>query len=177
LLFLTKNDSGLQVNMEKVSLSDCVGTTALSCDAIFYENGKTFNFDVPLDVYVYGNKQQLQQLVTILLDNANKYSTGVGNVQLTLQQADKYAQITISNDSNQLNDEQIARMFDRFYTLDSSHNKNLSGHGLGLAIAKSICETHNGKIKADYSNGRTSISVSIPLYDSKKTKKLIASKN
>lgn len=174
LLFLTKNDSGLQVNMEKVSLSDCIGTTALSCDAIFYENGKTFNFDIERDIYVYGNKQQLSQLATILLDNANKYSTGIGNVQLNLVEADKYVQLTISNDSNEPTTEQLNRMFDRFYTLDSSHNKKTSGHGLGLAIAKTICETHNGKIKVDYANGRTTFTATLPLYDSKKAQKLIS---
>lgn len=174
LLFLTKNDSGLQVNMEKLNLSDCIGTTALSCDAVFYENGKTFNFDIQRDLFVYGNKQQLQQLATILLDNANKYSTGAGNVQLSLAEVDKQVLLTISNDSVQPTNEQLSRMFDRFYTLDSSHNKKTSGHGLGLAIAKTICETHNGKIRADYTDGRTVFTVSLPLYDSKKTQKLIS---
>ena len=171
LLFLTKNDSGLQINREKVNLSDCVGTTALSCDAIFYENGKTFNFDIPRDVYVYANKQQMQQLVTILLDNANKYSTGAGNILLTLDIAEKNAILQISNDSNLLTQDQLDCMFDRFYTLDSSHNKKISGNGLGLAIAKTICETHKGKIKVEYLDGRTTFTATIPLYDSKKVAK------
>ena len=174
LLFLTKNDSGLQVNMEKLNLSDCIGTTALSCDAVFYENGKTFNFDIQRDLFVYGNKQQLQQLATILLDNANKYSTGVGNVQLSLAEVDKQVLLTISNDSVQPTNEQLSRVFDRFYTLDSSHNKKTSGHGLGLAIAKTICETHNGKITVEYQDGRTTFTAMIPAYDSKKAQKLIS---
>ena len=174
LLFLTKNDSGLRVDMQKVNFSDCIGKTALGYDAVFYEAGKIFNFDVSRDVFVYGNEQQLRQLVTILLDNANKYSTGVGNVLLNLVSTDKQTTLTISNDSQPLTDDQLQHIFDRFYTLDTSHNKSLSGNGIGLAIAQTICQTHEGKITADYRNNRTTFTVTLPVYDSKKAKKLQA---
>ena len=80
LLFLAKNDDGLKVQMEDVNLSDCVGTIVLGYDAIFYENKKDFAYQVDKDVYIVGNVGQLKQLTTILLDNANKYSKGSGNI-------------------------------------------------------------------------------------------------
>ncbi len=168
LLFIAKNDDGLKVQMEEVDFSDCVGKMVLGYDAIFYENGKQFDYDIPLGITVTGNEGQLKQLVTILLDNANKYSLGVGNIQLRLSAAGKHAVLTVSNDSATLSDEQLAHLFDRFYTVDPSRNKNTGGNGLGLSIAKIVCETHGGKISVASENGRTAFTATIPLLKNKK---------
>ncbi|MCM1042855.1 MAG: HAMP domain-containing histidine kinase [Corallococcus sp.] len=171
LLFLAKNDAEATIQMEEVNLSDCAGKIALAHDAIFYESGKLFDYDITRKANVYGNEQQLKQLVTILLDNANKYSTGVGNVQLTLNVSGKFAVMRVSNDSAPLDEKQLEKLFDRFYTLDTAHNKNTSGNGLGLSIAKTICETHGGKIKALYGDNRMSFVVFLPLLTKKNSKK------
>lgn len=168
LLFLAKSDDGLQVAMASTDLSDCVGITALTYDAVFYENQKAFTYDVARDVTVYGNDGQLKQLVGILLDNANKYSVGSGNVRLSLEAGGKHALITVSNDSAELSAEQLSHLFDRFYTVDASRNKNNGGNGLGLAIAQTICQTHGGTVKATYADGRVTFTVTLPLFKPKK---------
>ena len=66
LLFLAKNDDGLKVELKTVNLSDCVSTTVLGQDAVFYENGKKFDYSLTDDITVFGNETQLKQLVTIL---------------------------------------------------------------------------------------------------------------
>ncbi len=162
LLFLAKNDDGVRVEMKQVNCSDCVGIVSLGFDALFYENKKLFNYDIKQGITVYGNEGQLKQLVTILLDNANKYSTGVGDIKLSLQQLGKNVELVVSNESDQLTDEQLKHMFDRFYTVDSSRNKSKGGNGLGLSIAQKIVETHGGKISVTYQNGRTAFTVLIP---------------
>ena len=168
LLFLAKNDDGLKVQMEPVNISDCIETTVLSYDAVFYENGKSFRYDVVRDVKVIGNVGQIKQLTTILLDNANKYSVGDGNIFLNLTCAGRHITLSVSNDSEELSEEQISHLFDRFYTLDKSRNAEKSGNGLGLSIAKMISQTHGGDISASYSNGRTYFVVELPAYKSKK---------
>lgn len=168
LLFLAKNDDGLKVQMEPVNISDCIETTVLSYDAVFYENGKTFRYDVARGVKVLGNVGQIKQLTTILLDNANKYSVGDGNIFLNLTAAGRHVTLTVSNDSEELTEEQLLHLFDRFYTLDKSRNADKSGNGLGLSIAKMISQTHGGDISASYSGGRTYFVVDLPAYKSKK---------
>ena len=64
LLFLAKNDDGLKVELKTVNLSDCVSTTVLGQDAVFYENGKKFDYSLAGDITVLGNETQLKQLVT-----------------------------------------------------------------------------------------------------------------
>lgn len=163
LLFLAKNDDGLKVQLEDVNLSDCVSSVVLGYEAVFYENKKLFAYEISPDLHIVGNVKQLQQLTTILLDNANKYSKDAGNITLSLSANGKHTQLTVQNDSEQLSEEQLAHLFDRFYTVDPSRNKNNGGNGLGLSIAKIICETHGGNIKVDCVNGVTAFTATLPL--------------
>ena len=161
LLFLAKNDDGLKVELKTVNLSDCVSTTVLGQDAVFYENGKKFDYSLADDITVFGNETQLKQLVTILLDNANKYSLGDGNIELNLSANGRHAVITVANDSEQLTVEQLSHLFDRFYTVDESRNSR--GNGLGLSIAKTIVDTHGGTINVECRDGRTTFTVTLPI--------------
>lgn len=163
LLFLAKNDDGLKVQMQDVNFSNCVEGIVLGYDAVFYEKKHKFSYEVTPDVWVVGNEGQLKQLVTILLDNASKYSKGEGNITLRLQNNGKHCTLTVANDSEQLSEEQLSHLFDRFYTVDNSRNKNNGGNGLGLNIAQVICQTHNGSIRVSCENGRTSFEVTLPL--------------
>ena len=163
LLFLAKNDDGLRVTYEDVNLSDCVSAVVLGYDAIFYENKKQFQYEVQPDLHVEGNSGQLKQLVSILLDNANRYSLDAGNIKLKLTAYGKQAQLTISNDCVQLTQEQLSHLFDRFYTVDPSRNKNNVGNGLGLAIAETICKTHNGSLHVNSVDGRIKFTANFPL--------------
>lgn len=164
LLFLAKNDDGLKAHMEAVNLSECAEAIVLSHEVVLYEKGKFFNYSICPDLIVWGNDGQLKQLVAILLDNANKYSVGEGNISLVVDVAGKNAQMTVGNDCEQLTDEQLSHLFDRFYTVDQSRNKSSAGNGLGLSIAQAICNTHGGKITAEHSNGRICFVVTLPLY-------------
>ena len=163
LLFLAKNDDGLKVQMACVNLSDCVETTVLSYEAIFYENGKSFCYDIAPELYVQGNEGQIKQLTTILLDNANKYSSDDGNIKLSVTAAGKHIQLAIVNDCEPITDEQMSHLFDRFYTIDPSRNKNTAGNGLGLSIAQIICRTHGGNITAEYADGRITFTATLPV--------------
>lgn len=163
LLFLAKNDDGLKVQMQDVNFSNCVEGIVLGYDAVFYEKKHKFSYEVTPDVWVVGNEGQLKQLVTILLDNASKYSKGEGNITLRLQNNGKHCTLTVANDSEQLSEEQLSHLFDRFYTVDNSRNKNNGGNGLGLNIAQVICQTHNGSIRVSCENGRTAFDVTLPL--------------
>lgn len=169
LLFLAKHDDGHQAQMETVNLSDCVETAALGYDAVFYENDKDFLYEICPNAKVHGNAGQLKQLVTILLDNANKYSTGKGDIFLSLAVLNKKAVLTVANDSDELTDENIEHLFDRFYTVDKSRNTDKGGNGLGLSIAKTVCENHGGDLTVEYVNGRTTFVAELPIYKQKKT--------
>lgn len=169
LLFLAKHDDGHQAQMEVINMSECVETSALGYDAVFYENSKDFRYSISPNAKVYGNEGQLKQLVTILLDNANKYSTGKGNISLKLTANGKKAVLTVANDSDELTEENLEHLFDRFYTVDKSRNVDKGGNGLGLSIAKTICESHGGDLLVEYKDGRVTFTAEFPIYKHKKT--------
>lgn len=163
LLFIAKNDDGLKVQMEEIDVSRCIEAIVLSYDAVFYENGKSFRYDIEPNLNIVGNSGQIKQLATILLDNANKYSVGDGNIVLNLCSTKRHVTLTVENDSEQLTEEQLSHLFDRFYTVDQSRNVDKGGNGLGLAIAQLICSTHGGEITVASQNGRTSFVATFPL--------------
>ena len=163
LLFLAKSDDGLKVEMSHTNLSNCVEECVLTSESLFYENRLLFTSDIDPDIHIDGNEGQLKQLVTILLDNANKYTPTDGTIQLTLKSTNKSAILIVSNDSHEVSREQVAHIFDRFYTLDTSRNKTKGGNGLGLSIAERIVQTHKGKITAEYKNGKMTFKATLPL--------------
>lgn len=167
LLFLAKNDDGVKAQMSPINLSECAEKTVLGHEALFYENGKTFSYRVAPRITVFGNEGQIRQLLTILLDNANKYSAGSGKIDLDVSASGKHAVITASNDCDELTSEQLSHLFDRFYTVDKSRNKNNAGNGLGLSIAQIICKTHRGNISVDYADGRITFTAVLPVYKAK----------
>lgn len=171
LLFLAKSDDGVKVEMSPTDFSECVQSCVLTSEALFYENNKIFDSQIDQDILVEGNEGQLKQLVTILLDNANKYSVGDGNIKLTLTATNRNAVLTVTNDSNEVSHEQIVHIFDRFYTMDTSRNKNHGGNGLGLSIAERIVQSHGGNIVAEYQNGKMTFRATIPTIRHKRNTK------
>ena len=84
-------------------------------------------------------------MVSILLDNALKYSPDGGSISLTAQCSGKKAEITVSNTVDAAQTD-TSRLFDRFYRADESHSNTVSGTGIGLSIAKATVEAHGGTI-------------------------------
>lgn len=165
LLFLAKSDDGVKTALETLDLSECVERTVLTYDAVLYENRKTFDYEIAPHLQIRGNEGQIKQLATILLDNANKYSRGVGNIKLTVGTVGKNVEFSVSNDCDFLTEEQLEHLFDRFYTIDQSRTS--SGNGLGLSIAQVICQTHGGRIIANFADNRITFTVTLPQHKSK----------
>lgn len=71
--------------------------------------------------------------------------------------------IRIENPCENISQEELKRMFDKFYRCDSSRNSNTGGTGLGLAITKAIIEKHDGTIRATYDNNVITFMISLPI--------------
>lgn len=109
----------------------------------------TYTVSVTPDITVNGDKKAFSKLVSILLDNAVKYTNIGGSIEFELNAAGKSAVLTCKNTTqSEMDKESISHVFDRFYRTDSSRNSQSGGHGIGLSIAKAIVEAHSGKITA-----------------------------
>lgn len=115
-------------------------------------------------LYAYANPESIEELLTILLDNALKYSPKNSTVTLTLSRRNKRAQITVTNAGEGIDPKDLPHIFDRFYRADSSRTGGAkSGYGLGLSLAKKIVELHHGDLSVTSAKGQeTTFTVSLP---------------
>lgn len=150
LVYLARmEEAKATTRMIEFPLSDVVSETAASFHALAQTQGKTFECCVQPMLSLTGDEKAITQLVSILLDNALKYSPENGIVSLNLSKQNKSIQLSVQNTTmNPISKESLSMLFERFYRVDSSHNSQTGGHGIGLSIAKAIVSAHNGKIQA-----------------------------
>ena len=95
-----------------------------------------------------GDEASLRQLVSILMDNALKYASPGGEIVLTLKKEHRGIALRQSNPCEELTQDELDKLFDRFYRADPSRSSEKKGFGVGLSIARGIVEAHKGSITA-----------------------------
>lgn len=165
LLFLAQLDySDVKMIYSDFNLSETVENVILTMEAVIFENNIAFDYEVEPDLVIHGNSEQIKQVIMILLDNGMKYANSKGLVRLALKKNGNNAYLSVINTGEGISEEQIEKIFDRFYRTDKSRIRKSGGYGLGLAIAKSIIEQHKGKVSAkSIVNESTTFSVELPL--------------
>ncbi len=139
-------------------ISEVVAETASSFKNLAVNEGKEFVCNIEPMLTLNGNDKAIRQLVSILLDNALKYSSTGSTVALTLAKQNRSVILSVYNTvAGEINPEQLKYVFDRFYRTDLSRNSQTGGHGIGLSIAKAIVTSHDGKIKAYTNDGKSFI--------------------
>ncbi len=135
------------------NLSETVSDAILPFEALFFEKEQNFTSDIEPDINMNGNAEQIKQVVDILLDNANKYSSEKSEIKLILKkQGRNQCRLSVSNEGETIPEEELKNIFKRFYRGDKTRQMNNS-YGLGLSIAESIVTEHSGKIFAESKNG------------------------
>ena len=162
MLTLARNEASGKVKVKKIcSLSDLVTENLLSFEAVFYQSDKVLESTVEENIQIKGDSQQLSSLIRILLDNAEKYSPAGGKISVQLQRtAKRKVRLSVSNTGEEIPEDQRKVIFDRFYRSDMSRTGR-KGYGLGLAIAKSIVESHRGSIGVESSGGENQFFVEL----------------
>ena len=128
------------------SLSDALWEISEPFGSLAQAKGKAYTQDIADGLTVTGDRTAIQQMVSILLDNALKYSPDGGSISLTTQRSGKRAEVTVSNTVDTAQSIDTTRLFDRFYRADESHSGAVSGTGIGLSIVKATVEAHGGTI-------------------------------
>lgn len=149
LLELARADNGqIRTHFEDTDLSKLVLDSILPFEPVFFENGMQLQAFIEPGISIKGSPLHLRQLTDILLDNAQKYSSA-GIVDIALRrQGRNQAVLTVANPGNPIAQEDLGKIFQRFYRADEARS-NSGSFGLGLSIAQRIAEEHGGDIWAE----------------------------
>lgn len=163
LLQLSRLDHD-KLEREQLSLNAIVNTVIKKYD----KTGDRIAFTPSIkDCQIDGNRASIEELITILVDNALKYSPSDSLVQLTTSRRDRRACFEITNTGKGIAATDLPHIFDRFYRADTARTKSnaKTGFGLGLALAKQIVQLHNGELSATSApNHATTFTVLLPIF-------------
>lgn len=130
----------------------------------FASRDLTLQLSLPDSIQMFGDRDRLMQLFNNLLENSLRYTDSGGKLHISAEQRDKRVLLVFADSAPGVSDEQLQKLFERFYRAEGSRNRASGGSGLGLAICVNIVEAHNGRIHAAHSPfGGVSITVEFPL--------------
>ena len=138
---------------EDVNFSELLEETITPFILMAQNKGQQFQLRCDPGIKFQGDRQKLQQLCSILADNAVKYTPKGGNISFTLQQKGRKINFVTENDAEGLSSGSQKQLFDRFYRGDQSRSSQCPGYGIGLSLAQSIVAAHGGKIEAASCDG------------------------
>ncbi|WP_060930646.1 sensor histidine kinase [Lachnoanaerobaculum saburreum] len=142
--------------MQPVELSKLTDNECMYFEPLFFEDSKSLDYNIADNISILGDTKKMKDLISILLENALKYS--VSHTNLTLYKQKNNVILSVENDiSKELSKEDTQNIFKRFYRLDESHSS--AGYGLGLPIAKEIVAMHKGEIKVKSENKKICFNV------------------
>lgn len=162
LLDLSKLEEDVsKESYKEENLSKIVEKTALVFEAVAFEQGITIETDIEDGITLNCSKDEIEKLVSTLLDNAIKHSDKDTAVSIRLSKSKSLVNIQITNKGEPIAPGDEEKIFERFYRADKSRSRSENRYGLGLAIAKRIVINHGGSIKAasDEKTGTTTFEV------------------
>ncbi len=159
LLDLARLDDGsYEQNFQQLDFSATVENATLPYDPVFFEKGLTLETDIAENIFIMGNELLIEQLTSILLDNAADHAITGTAVTLSLKQENKHCILTVSNFSDTISPKEIKEIFKRFYKVDKARTDS-NHYGLGLSIASKIASLHHGSISCESKKGVTKFKV------------------
>lgn len=164
LILLSRMEEQPQTEKIEFPLSDLAEETVETFQALAKTHNKLLTAHIQPMLSMRGDEKAICQLITILLDNAVKYCSEGGNIDLTLEKQKNIIRLTVHNTAEGISRQDLAHLFDRFYRADPSRNSRTGGYGLGLSIACAIVNAHKGRIWADTPNEHSfSITATFPV--------------
>ena len=145
LLNLARRDDGIKPDLGEVQ-PEFFNTIFTNYEMIATENHKVFRFENRIKRTIITDKLLLKQLMTILFDNAVKYTEEDGEINFVITATDRNLYLTVSDDGIGIPQADKKKIFDRFYRVDKARTRQKGGFGLGLSLAKQIVDALKGSI-------------------------------
>ncbi len=161
----------LKLKFETVTLDKIVGETVESLKPTAEAKNIEIKIGLEKGVFVRGDAERLQQVFWNLFSNAVKFTQNGGHIEVRLESADDFAEVTVKDDGQGINPKFVPFVFERFRQADATTTKNHAGLGIGLSIVRHLVEMHGGSVKAasEGTGKGATFSVRIPVVSNKKS--------
>lgn len=165
LLTLARADANqTEMNFAKINISEIIEAIAEQFQLLAEHKEIAFKVVAGNSLRLIGDRERLHQLIVILLDNAIKFTSKPGSVELRCYEKSNFLYIEVEDTGCGIPPEDLPYVFDRFFRGDKSRSRDVGGTGLGLSIAHWIVDKHGGKIKVDSQVGKgTVFHVTLPV--------------
>lgn len=145
------------IELYDVNVSKVIKSTAEALEGGLKDKNLSIYYDIEQDIIIKSRTERIVEITTNLISNAIKYNKENGYIKVSLKKENNQIIFSVSDNGLGIKDEEKDKIFDRFYTIDKSHNKENAGFGLGLAIVKKICDNQKWiiEVESQYSKGST----------------------
>lgn len=162
MLWLAKTENGLlRLSNTAVNIREEFLSLFEFFDALAEERGLTLTVSA-FEAVAQGDRELLRRAFTNLLANAITHSPQGGVISVSLAAGSDYTQLVVENTGEDIPAKHLDRIFERFYRVDPSRQRNVQGAGLGLAIVKTVIEAHAGSVAVESAKGKTRFIVRLP---------------
>jgi two-component system phosphate regulon sensor histidine kinase PhoR len=173
---ITKIESGIEtLDRTSFDIRETLNNVFELLEILGVRNNITLRMDKKYEdpIFVFADEERIQQVLTNLIINSVKYGIERGVTEISCERINETKLLVRVNDNGDgIDEEHLPRLFERFYRVDKTRNRNQGGSGLGLAIVKHIIEAHNERVFVESKIGVGSeFSFSLPLANKKELKK------
>ena len=161
LLTLARIGNTNTVNNQKFNLSKEVQMAVAVFESIIFENKIDLETNINENIEFTGDKDDIKHIISILLDNAIKHTAETKKIIVNVEKEKNEIKIEVKNQGEEIPKEEQSKIFERFYRIDKSRNRNEKRYGLGLPIAKELVGKYKGTIMVSCKEGFTSFIVKL----------------
>lgn len=156
LLVLARMENTYSLNNQKFDLAKEVKMSVSVFESMIFENKINLEANITNDCILFnGDKEDIKHIISILLDNAIKHTEENKKIIVNVKEEKNDVKIEVKNQGEPIPEEEREKIFERFYRIDKSRNRNEKRYGLGLSIAKEIVNKYKGSIEVSSENGFT----------------------
>lgn len=143
-----------QIHLEHFDVQEVVKSVIASSDILFRQKGITLSFTEKAPVFVWADEYMTEEVIMNYVSNAVNHISGERIIEIRIESVEGRVRIRVFNTGEQIPEEELDKIWDKFYKVDKARTREYGGNGIGLSIVKAIMEAHNQKYGVrNYDNG------------------------
>lgn len=143
LIDLNQIESGNDLNLERFDITRLIQDVINNSHILIQDNRADIIFDEVKPYYVWADSFMAEEVITNYLSNAIHYVRDDGRIKIWIEDRDKVVRINVYNDGDRISDDDLDKLFIKFYKSDEARSRSYGGSGIGLSIVAAIMKAHN----------------------------------